>query len=1523
MSNEATGFEIAIIGMAGRFPGSRNINEFWQNLCDGKNLLTSFTKEELIDAGIPEELVEDPNYVRTRGIIEDVDKFDADLFGFFPKEVEMLDPQQRLFLECSWEAMEDAGYCPDDYNGLVGVFGGIGMNTYGLQFLTSKEDLISSAEGYQLSIGNDKDFVTTRVSYKLNLNGPSIDVQSACSTSLVASHVACMNLYNYQCDLAIAGGATISLPQKAGYMYQEGMILSPDGLCRPFDEKAKGTVGSNGVGIVVLKRLDDAVRDKDTIYAVIKGSAYNNDGSVKVGYTAPGVAGQANVINSAYAMANVPMSGVGYIEAHGTGTTLGDPIEIDALTQAFRNDTQENNYCAIGSVKSNLGHLDTAAGVTGLIKAALSIYHGKIPPSINFEKSNPQIQFEKTPFYVNDKLSDWNKNFEIKRAGVSSFGIGGTNAHLVLEEGPSQKEEIIDNKYHLFPFSSKSVNSLENLMSNYTKFLGNNPSVDNSDIAFTMQFGRKHFEHRSSIVANNINSLKEKIDRILKNGLSDVNEAVNDNPEIVFMFSGQGAQYINMGKELYTENSIFSKHLDDCFNLLKNEHGLDLKNILFCEENENNNVSEKLKQTEYTQPALFSIEYSIASTLMEYGVNPDLMVGHSIGEYVAACISGVIELDSAINIVVKRGKLMQDLDPGFMLSINMSERDLIKVLPENLDLAVVNSTELCVVSGPKMEIESFNNELKSKNIISSVLHTSHAFHSRMMEPISDEFREIVESCKLNNPKIPYMSNVTGNIITDYECTDPNYYVNHLRHTVRFSENISYMVNKGHKIFVEIGPGNTLSTLLKNQFASKKLHTLSTLRHPKQAINDNEFLLEQIGKLWQYGIDIKWMAFHERQRARVHLPTYVFDKKSYWINSNGKAQKSIYSTSSIDDKIYESSWKRFKNIEVIDENKKLWLIFDDAEKSISNFIKSRRPEDEVITVLVGDSYVNKENSQFYINIKLEDDYQKLFKELDELKKLPDRIIHSWSLLTEECDVIANAKYGYFSLIHISNAISSSTEEVNILMDVLTSNIFDVIGNEKLIPERSTILGATKVIHQEFENLQCRTIEFKSNEKNEIEKNSEVLFRQLLSSQMEIGIALRNNVRWIQRFDKISLNKNAEEKLVKENSLIVITGGLGRIGLTFAHHLGAQYNAKLVLLDHSELPERNEWEKVLSSTNKDKTYYRISNILQLEQSDIEYELYNLNVANPIEFEQKLTEIEKKHGNINGIIHAAGSLGDSMVKTVDQVNSENFQEQINTKILATKNIDSLNDKFNFDFVILQSSLSAILGGLGFSNYSAGNCFLDAFVSMKNQIDEGKTKWIGINWDGWIFDENTSTNNSAITPKFGVKYFDKIISQNDLDEIVISVENLDNRIDKWIINKHKNKIENDEIENKSFHERPDITSEYLEAKSEVELKVLEEWQKLLGIEKIGVNDNFFELGGNSLIGTQLVSRMRKIFNTEIPLIEVFENATIKGITNIVEKNNGHSSISNEMGDLFKLINNMSDEDASELLNNRKQMDN
>ena len=642
---------IAIVGMAGRFPGARNVAEFWRNLSEGVEAIRPFSDAELLAAGVSAEELAQPEYVKSGVVLEDLDMFDAGFFGFSPRDAAIMDPQHRVFLECAWEALEDAGHVPESFAGSIGVYAGSGMNSYMIHNLLTNPALVESAGLFLIrQTGNDKDVLATRVSYELNLHGPSLSVQTACSTSLVAVHLACQSLLNQECDMALAGGVTIEFPHQRGYLYREGEILSRDGHCRAFDADSSGTVFSSGAGIVVLRRLDEALADHDTIHAVILGSAVNNDGSRKVGYLAPSVDGQAEVVAEALGVAGVKASEITYVETHGTGTKVGDPIEIKALTQAFRQTSQGTNCCAIGSLKTNIGHLDTAAGVAGLIKTALALKHRQIPPSLHFRKPNPLIDFEHSPFYVNTGLTEWKTGREPRRAGVTSLGIGGTNAHVVLEEAPQLEERAPAEKpYQLLALSAKTASALERASQNLSSHLQENPGVRLQDVAYTLQAGRKPFAHRRAFAA----ATTEEALRLLSSREASrvfTGQAPAATPGVVFMFSGQGSQYVNMGRELYETEAIFRAQLDICAERLMPDLGVDLRALLYPHEQESVAADRRLSRTRFTQPALFSIEYALAQWWMAHGITPTAMVGHSIGEYVAACLAGVFSLEDGLHL---------------------------------------------------------------------------------------------------------------------------------------------------------------------------------------------------------------------------------------------------------------------------------------------------------------------------------------------------------------------------------------------------------------------------------------------------------------------------------------------------------------------------------------------------------------------------------------------------------------------------------------------------------------------------------------------------------------------------------------------------------------------------------------------------------------------------------------------------------------------------------------------------------
>jgi len=885
--------DIAIIGMSCRFPCAANIDYFWQNLRDGVESISFFSDEELIASGIESATFKQPNYVKAGTVLSNIELFDAAFFDFSPREAEITDPQHRIFLECAYESLENAGYAIQNGDNVIGVYAGVSRNTYLLNNLYPNRDALT--DSYSLRIGNGGDFLPTRVSYKLNLRGPSINVQTACSTSLVAVHLACQSLLNGECDITLAGGVSITLHQKAGYLYQEGMINSPDGHCRAFDAKAKGTVSGNGVSIVVLKRLEQAIADGDHIHAVIKGSAINNDGFLKVGYTAPSVEGQTAVISEAQAIADIDAETISYIEAHGTGTEMGDPIEIAALTKAFRATTEKNGFCAIGSLKTNIGHTDVAAGVAGLIKTVLALKHRLLPPSLHFEQPNPQIDFANSPFYVNRTLSEWKSNGTPRRAGVSSFGIGGTNAHVIVEEAPALEPS---RPWQLLVLSAKTPSALDTTAANLAKYLAQHPDINLADVAYTLHCGRQSFKQRRMLVCQGAQKATTALRTLDPKCVFTYFQPIENRP-VVFMFSGQGAQYVNMAYELYQTEPTFREEVDKCSDYLKPHLGLELRQILYPSKEQIAEATQQIDQTAITQIVLFVIEYALAKLWMSYGIHPEAMIGHSIGEYVAACLADVFSLEDALSLVAARGQMMQSVPKGAMLAVLLPESEVQPLLHEGLSLAAINNPRRCVVSGFSEAVEALQNQLTQQGVECRRLQTSHAFHSEMMSPILAAFTDRIKQVTLNQPQIPYVSNVTGTWITAAEVTNPNYWATHLRQTVRFAEGLQRVLEDSTQILLEVGPGRTLTTLAKQHPDKVAEHSvLSSLRHPQDNRSDVAFLLNTLGQLWLVGVSVDWSGFYANERRhRLPLPTYPFERQRYWIDPPKKTPE-VFKTSEV-------------------------------------------------------------------------------------------------------------------------------------------------------------------------------------------------------------------------------------------------------------------------------------------------------------------------------------------------------------------------------------------------------------------------------------------------------------------------------------------------------------------------------------------------------------------------------------------------------------------------------------------------
>ena len=857
--------DIAVIGMAGRFPGANTIDELWNLLKDGKESVSFFTKEEL-DPYISDEIKNDADYVSARGLIDDADKFDVAFFGINPKLAELMDPQQRIFLEVVWEVLEKSGHLPSKYSGSIGIFAGSGNNSYYLNNVLSNKVLIDRMGSFQVMTFNEKDYVASRTAYQLNLNGPAVSVYSACSTSLLAIAQAVENIRNGKCDVAIAGGVAITVPLKSGHIYQDGAMLSRDGHCRSFDIDAQGTVFSDGAGAVLLKSKEDAERDGDKIFAIIKGVGVNNDGGGKGSFTAPSAEGQAGAIAMAIQDSGIAAADITYVEAHGTATPLGDPIEIEGLNIAFGNQ-EKKQYCAIGSIKSNMGHLTAAAGVAGFIKTVLSLQNKKLLPSINFKQPNPNIDFANSPFFVNNKLQDWNAEKRI--AGVSSFGVGGTNVHVVLEEFESVPQKSgTGRNLQFINWSAKTETSRENYAKKLSDWIEKNPDINIADVAYSLQTTRQDFSFRRFVIASDNKDLVEKLNAaILPTESKQLKENLSD---LVFIFPGQGSQYVNMGIDLNKNETVFRDAVDECAILLEEILKEDIRKIIYPEKN-NSEAEENINNTYYTQPAMFVIEYATAKLWMSWGLKPTAFIGHSIGEFVAAHFAGVFSLKDGLKLIATRGRMMSELPRGSMLAVRSEYEKISSLLTDDLSLAVINSPGSCVIAGPIDSIANLSKILSEKNISNRVLATSHAFHSSMMDSIVKPFEEVVKSVKLSLPKIPIVSTVTGKWMTDDDATNTSYWAGHLRSTVRFADAVSVILEEDNKVILETGPKNVTASLVRQQAAKKSSVSVASLDISE---NQSEYysILKAAGQLWLNGINLDWNLFYANQeRIKLDLP----------------------------------------------------------------------------------------------------------------------------------------------------------------------------------------------------------------------------------------------------------------------------------------------------------------------------------------------------------------------------------------------------------------------------------------------------------------------------------------------------------------------------------------------------------------------------------------------------------------------------------------------------------------------------
>ncbi|QKV80968.1 type I polyketide synthase [Amycolatopsis sp. Hca4] len=1280
---------IAIVGMAARVPGAGDLRQFWRNLVDGVESIRPATREELLARGADPATLDDPSWVNATTVVDGFDEFDADLFGMTSREAEITDPQHRVFLEACHSALTDGGYDPARYRGAIGVYGGTGRTGYLIENLLRNERVMASQHGgIGMSTGNQPSYLTTSVSYKLNLRGPSLAVHTACSTSLVAVHLACEALRNGECDMALAGGVNLEMPHGIGYMGVEG-FTSPDGHVRAFDAGANGTVWSSGVGVVLVKRLSQALEDGDHIRAVVLGNAINNDGATKVGFSAPSVAGQTEAIAQAVGMAGVNPRTIGYVEAHGTGTALGDPIEITSLSTVYGHGVADTGWCAIGSVKSNIGHLSQAAGVVALIKTVLAMEHGLIPPTINYEEPNPGIDFPRSPFYPARTVTKWEAADTPRRAGVSSFGVGGTNAHLVLEEAPAPRRQRRPHPAHLLRVSAKTPETLAAAVERLADRLAGDVDLDLADVAHTLAAGRTEYPHRAVVVARDP---EDAVD-----GLRDprrLQTAQAAELKVAFLFSGQGSQYAGMGAELYRSEPVFAAAVDECCELA----GLPgLKELIF-----DRGGDAKLRETRYTQPALFVVEYALAMLWRSWGVRPGAMIGHSVGEYVAATLAGVFTPADALRLVVRRGELMQSMPAGAMLAVQLDEDAVAKRLPEGLAIAGVNGPGTCVVAGPSGAVADFAALLRSTDVQCRELVTSHAFHSPMMEPILAEFTEAVAAVPRSVPSLPFLSNLTGGWITGLQATDPAYWAAHLRQAVRFGDCVRTLFAGGDRwALVECGPGHQLAGLARGQVPKGLPAPRPSLPGRTDREGDVETLHAAAGLLWTHGVPVEPTS----PGYRVPLPGYPYARKRYWVDPDPAGTVAATARPSgplpLDEWFAVPSWRQ-AGPELRREPFTSCLAFVDDEV-LPRLLRNAGVM--VTEVRPGAGFAAVEGG-FTVRPGVREDYDALVAALGDR---PERVVHAWALTGTETGMAAQDR-GFFSVL---NLVQAWGEPVRI--DLLSTGTADVTGTELTRPEHATLAGIARVVPLEVPGTVVRRID--------VESVSAEVVAELFGPADTPEVALRRGRRWVQEHTQLAVPE-ATSPVLRDGGRYLITGGTGGIGITLAEDFALRVRAKLILLTRSGLPPREDWA---AHDGDDRTARAIRAIRRMEAAGAVVHVVAADVTDPARLREVRELAEREFGGLDGIVHAAGLPGGGVAEVKERAVAEAV---LGPKIGGTLALAEVFAGLPMDFVALCSSVTAVSGDFGQVDYCAANNFLDAYA----RGDHGwRARVVAHDWGGW----------------------------------------------------------------------------------------------------------------------------------------------------------------------------------------------